>query len=399
MSEYKNQLPRLIGRGLQMGTLLDFARSCGLRVWAVDCARAKNLQAFKPDVLRAVSIRVFGVAAGFANELALRLSVCLLRMAALIAPPGCISRINKDQRNTAHQGFVSDEASKLCERPTMQPRPFPLSGPDPLADAFEVFKGNRSICALRGLDDAFGNYMVLVPTEPRLFSTAFPKEPLGRFGSFALELPTKCLISVADFVYRASGIVRTIRIVGKLNDSHIDAKAIASLNLPLLRNFNRDIHKPFLITINQIRLSNRIRKQQPLFWSANKWNWLFSSINSPNTQRRFHKLESKHSGIISDATSFSKIMPTNFPCFIGRRNPTDENTNSFRIDCKFVPNLTVKVPLKRKPSKLLFVPRQLREAIARFNNHINCIKQRLRLFWRSQQFDLDGQYHLCYGIS
>lgn len=112
------------------------------------------------------------VATLFTVEFALTLAILLAGVAALKAPPGCVSRVNFEERYASQLGLVPDESSKLSETPGMQFCPLSLAGPDPREDARQVFDGDSTIRAFCGLDDAFGNYVILVPTVARFFSAA-----------------------------------------------------------------------------------------------------------------------------------------------------------------------------------------------------------------------------------
>jgi len=183
-----------------METLTILAVSSYLRVRVIESTRAQQLQAFQPDVACAVPVGIDREATLLTAELGLRLPVPLFRVTALIASPGGIPRVNPDQWNAGQRGLVGEERPKLREGPAMQLRPFPLSGPCPRPNAFEVFDGYRPICALRGLDYAFGNYVVLVGGESSFLQAPLLQEPLGGLGALALELPPQGEVAMANLV-------------------------------------------------------------------------------------------------------------------------------------------------------------------------------------------------------
>ena len=68
-----------------MDTAMLFGTASYLRVWRYDIRRSENIQAFQPDILGSVSIRIFRVSACFAGKEILSPSICLFGMPALIA--------------------------------------------------------------------------------------------------------------------------------------------------------------------------------------------------------------------------------------------------------------------------------------------------------------------------
>ena len=83
-----------------MDNLMSVGISSGLRVWAYESARSQNLQPFQADVLRTVCVRMGRVAALLAGEFRPAFPVGPLRVAALTASLGRVTRVNKKNGNT-----------------------------------------------------------------------------------------------------------------------------------------------------------------------------------------------------------------------------------------------------------------------------------------------------------
>ena len=98
-----------------MDTAMLFDTASYLRVWRYDIRRSEDIQAFQPDILGSVSIRMFRVSACFAGKEILRPSICLFGMPALIAPWAGVLWVNKDHRQPCSLRFVGYESAKLRE--------------------------------------------------------------------------------------------------------------------------------------------------------------------------------------------------------------------------------------------------------------------------------------------
>jgi hypothetical protein len=71
-----------------------------------------------------------------------------------------IARIDEYDTNTSPPRLVVDKAAELSERPAMQLSTLLPPSPHPRADALEVLKADRPLCAFGSLNDAFADRVV-----------------------------------------------------------------------------------------------------------------------------------------------------------------------------------------------------------------------------------------------
>ena len=120
-----------------------------------------------------------------------------------------VSGVNQEHRHANSFGFVRHEGAKLEERPTMQGCPLRATNRDPLANAPQIFQGNRSICVFR-----FGNQFFTDAVVGIFGKTALaPRKPfqlaLGRARAFGLQFGPQAAVSVAHvFDVAESELVR-----------------------------------------------------------------------------------------------------------------------------------------------------------------------------------------------
>ena len=376
-----------------MDTLMDFAISNYLRVWVVVSTRAKQLQAFQPDVARTVRIRIGRVVTLLADKLGLRFPVCLFGVSTLTASAGSISRVNLDQRNTGSFGLVGQKASKLREAPAMQSCPFSSSGPDPRSNASQFLDGNSTIRAFGGLDYAFGNCMINVASKVCLALAAFLQETFGGLCSFALQLSAKGAVAIANLIQMGARIVRSIGVVGNLHDSHVHSETVHGLDLFVFGNVHCDAQKPFALAENQVGLTARVCEQSALLLAADKRH-LRSPVERPDTHGRRNQIQRQDAGIVGDAAVLAKDPLNLLVQLVGVNHLGVEKADDLSGQRELVTNLAVVGFVERKATELFRVPSQLREAVRRAVDCFQRGTQGICLFWSRQQFNLDSKFHL-----
>jgi len=377
---------------------MDFATSNYRCVRVFESTRAQNFKAAKPQILGTVSIGILCVTTRLTNKLGLRLPVCFLRVTTLVALPGGIARIDLDQRDSCYRRLVGKKAPKLREAPTMQPCPFPPSGPDPRPDARQFLDGNSTVRAFCGLDYAFGNCVINVASKVRLSLATFLQKTFGGLRSFALQLAAKGAIAVANLVQMGTGIVRSIGVVGDLYNTHIHPETIHSLNLFVLRHVNSDIQKPLPLAKNQVGLTARISKQGALLFSADKGH-LLAPAKRPDAHGGRNQVQAEDAGIIGNTAVFAKDALNFLVQLVGVHDLCVEQTHDLSGQRKLVSNLAVESLVKWKTAKLLRIPSQLREAIGCAVHGFQRGTQSVCLNWLWQQFNLDSQFHFNQCIS
>lgn len=375
--------------------VMDVAIKNSLRVWVSESTRTKNFQPAKADVLGSVYIGVRRMTASLAFKLVTSLAIGFLGVSALAAPLTGVSWINSDQFHASQLRLVVEECPQLCEAPSMQRRPFALSGLYPSSNASEFFNGDCAAGAFSETDDLFGNYMVGVGGKARLFTAAFLQKPLGRFCSFGLQLSPDGLVSMADLVQLVPAEFISVTIGGDYGDAKINTKNIGRLQFHRVRQYDANIKKEFSVSPeNQIGLLNQtFSKNLALIISASELNALAIS-DCPNGNLLFCYKDFQ----ISDVKSDAAMRPENPLRFlvnlVGIGNLAKNEARCLRPQAELCPHIFVITGLQselRKDSMCeAFGGNPISRPIAsrqRFTQDSG-----LRGVW--QKFQLDGDNHL-----
>jgi len=382
----------LKGRGLQMETLFDFAKSSYLRVRVVECTRASQCDALQPHISRTVRIRMGRMAARLANKAVSRLPVCLLRVTALTARLAGKSRVNPQQRNASAGALVSQKGTQLCERPTVQLCPLALLSPDPRSNASEFFNGDHPICAFGERDYASRNCVIGVGCETRLLATALLQEPASRLRSYALELFAKCAVAMANLVQFCAAIFVSIRISRYFSDTKVDPQNVHGLDLFVFGNVHCDVQKPLSLAENQVGLAARIGKQSTLLLTAHKGH-LGATAKRPDTNRRRNQIQRQNARVVGDAAVLAEDALNLLVQLVGVHNLCVEQTHDLSGQRKLIANLPIVGLVEREAAKFLRVPSKLGQAVRRAVDRLQRGAQSVCLFGRWQQFNLDSQFH------
>ena len=332
------------------------------RVWVAECTRAKNRQTFQSDVSRSVFIRICGVAARLASKLALGFTVCLFSVAANAASPGCIAGVDPNNSDSRKFCLVRDHFSQFSKSPAMQPCPFTPSCPDPRTNAGQILYGNRSIRALRVLDNLLGNNVIRIAGEPAFFSTSLFQQSLCRFRSLALQFLSQGPIAVPDFVHLAAGVAVPIGVAGDLNDSHINTDGVNGLVFLLFRHFNCDTEQPLARSENQIGFAVRICEKNPLLVSANEGH-LLPAFDGPNIHQYGFQMHGEDASVVGD-TSMRPERPLDVLIqFVCVGNLGGQQADNLRGERELASNRPVEQLLDGEPSELFLIPHQLRKPV------------------------------------
>ncbi len=190
-------------------------------------------------------------------------TVAFVYAPALGAGAGSIARINKPDRNTGEASFILDEPPKLMEAPGVHRPPLAASNRHALADAFEVFKSDTAICALRLADDALADCVVDVAGHALFFATAAFEKPPSALGLFGLEPRADTSVPMPKKLKLGAGIGFPIGIGGYAGDAKIDPEPVFESSRRWLLDIHRGEQVPLAVPIKKVTLA--LSKLQHLF--------------------------------------------------------------------------------------------------------------------------------------
>ena len=108
----------------------------------------------------------------------------------------------------------------------MQSSALRLASPHPRANAFEVFQGDCTLCALSRLDKLFADRVVDVFGEALLLACQFAQAAFGALGALLLQFGAQTAVPIAHVVHALALMNRTIRVSGDIDHAQIDAEHV-----------------------------------------------------------------------------------------------------------------------------------------------------------------------------
>jgi len=203
-------------------------------------------------------------ATGFTQEFVSGRPISLRDVPARRASPGCVSRINQDQRHTGDSRFVCQELPELIEAPCMQAATLSLPNRGPGPNAVKLFDGNSSQGVFGFRNKPLRDTMVSILSKPGGLLGKLLKMPLRRFGALGLKPRFQGVHSLPSGIKLLSGMHLSVRIDCKILDSDINPKNPLRFVLGFFGDFNNhaDVEDP--INKDQISLAANPVKSCPL---------------------------------------------------------------------------------------------------------------------------------------
>lgn len=332
--------------------------------------------------------------ARFTGENTLRLSISFGNETTNRAGAGGVTRVNINHGHTCNQGFVFDKAIKLIKSPVSKSLSIGPSDLLPRADAFQIFKGNGSLCAFSLSNNLFTDTVVSVPLKTRLFFTNLFKMSFSRFTSLFLQdrfefcQPFSCLINLLTGKY--------ISIAGS-KDIHNPFIATQKA-LRVKRNFfwklYNDIKKKLVVFKSKVCLAfNRLSFKTSVL-SYYKWNFQ-PTINRIDACNR-KSFERKEPLVIDNGRIFLEFM-YNFFVYLIRLGNLIKGTNhklrgQFRELCT---SIFIQKIVKFKSIKDFFIISGCRDKIASIIKYFHCLFKGLMLLGISKKFCFNSKFHIC----
>jgi len=144
---------------------------------------------------------------------------------------------------------------ELVEGPIVMSRSLSATKPCPATDALQIFKGNATASAFRGLDKGLANTVIRVLLKAGLTAREFAQSTLGRFGSDRLKNGAAAFVPLP---FRFKFFAREnlpITGNGDVNNAQVNSKPASWIEFWRLSDFADLMEKPLIIFKNQISLS------------------------------------------------------------------------------------------------------------------------------------------------
>ena len=357
----------------------------------VDCDRPVYFGPFG-NVDRRVDVGVKSGTTVPAGEQALRLPVGLCNMAADVALPAGISRVNKDHRNPSQFRLVADKSIQLKESPISKALSIGPSEPCPRGYAPELFKGYSPFRVFGCRDNFLGNTVVDVALKSRLPVADFFEMALGRLGAALLKgLFNLCRALSYRVDLRAGECVSVAR-GGNVDDSLVYAEIARWLNGRPIGKLYHDAKKKLAPLIDEVGFALPFSAFEGLVVAEHHRNFVppVHRVNAGGRQIR----EGKQTRVIYHSRILLERVLLLLVGFVGFFDLLEGTDHELRAKgWKRRPNLPIQSVVHLESGKTLLPKGILRNIVARRVERLKGFMQRLGLLAIRKQLHLYGQIH------
>lgn len=303
-----------------------------------------------------------------------------------------VPRVNQEYRHANPLGFVGHERTKLEERPTVQGCPLRTTNRDPLADAPQIFQGNRSICVFR-----FGNQFFTDAVVGVFGKTAFAaRKPFQlafrRARTFGLQFGSQAAVTMAHVVDVAGGMYLSVTVNGDIDDTQIYAQRAFNVNWLRFVHFASSGKEEHSLVQPQVTFSLPCLEQFQLPLSAHKRD-AKPPVYRPNRHGLVLQSPGQDAVIVSDATRCLEGALSLAVKFVRIGN---FRNRSYRYLCRkaeLFPYRLIAFVVQVVLSKGFCFPGGVADKSAGGVGLFQRPLERVGLFGSREQFDLSNQLH------
>lgn len=362
--------------------------STGLRVWVVEGTPARYFS-------RCVCVGIGGKPARLTRKLIACCPVLSADVSTRRTGAGSVSTIDKRYRDSDKPALIGNLSLQIGKGPRVQDAAMRFVSPYPRSNVRQIFQRYSALRAFRNTDNLLGDSVVYVSNKSLLPSAQSPQYAPCGLRSFSLQslaLSPAAGANPGNLTGVSEGLA--VRALGQIGKAKINPKPLDGLLLPFFRHVNRHIQEPLTFAKKQIAFPFWKLQQLSLSLATGKWQTLKPSADCPNAYGRGGQLEVQNTGIVGNAAVLTEC-PSRSPIqVVGKGHLANQQADNLCRQWKLVPNLAVRLSVKRKATKLLSFPSQPRNAVCGTVGGFQRFSQCLILFLIRQQFHLHGQFHI-----
>jgi len=207
------------------------------------------------DIARCNAVGGAIVAAPSALELVPCGPVGLVDVAALRASSGSVFRVHQHYGHAGELRFIGDKLPELVERPRGLAAAMCPTNRCPLADARQIFEGNRAGGVLGLSHNLLGDAMVSIAPESLLVLPEAVEMPLGARRVGALERSAEFGGLAAHLLDARAGVRDAIGINGEVDDAEVYAENALDLDRLGIGNVHDRAEKEHVIEQHEVGLA------------------------------------------------------------------------------------------------------------------------------------------------
>lgn len=303
-----------------------------------------------------------------------------------------VPRVNQEYRHASPLGFVGHERTKLEERPTVQGCPLRATNRDPLADATQIFQGNRSICVFR-----FGNQFFTDAVVGVFGKTAFAaRKPFQlafrRARTFGLQFGSQASVTTAHVVDVAGFVDYSITVNGNIGNAQVHPQRTFHVNGLWFVHFASSGEEEHSLVQPQVTFSLPCLEQFQLPLSAYKRD-AKTPVYCPNRNGLVLQSPGQDAVIVSDATRCLEGALSLAVKFVSVRDFGNHPNRHLRRKSELLPYRLIALVMQVVLPKDFGFPRRITHKLTGGVGLFQRPLERVGLFGSREQFDLSYQLH------
>jgi hypothetical protein len=300
--------------------------------------------------------------------------------------------VNQQQWNPRKQALVFQELPQLVESSIAVSGSLLLANPGLLANAFQVFDGNRPLRVLGKINQPPTDTVIHILLKPGLSPGKLFEPALGGPGSYRLQIVPAALIPPPFLLYLVRSLDDTIAGDHDIVDPHVDTDNIIYFLFWLFFNFTGRIQVELTFDAAEIRLTSLGFQQAVLVCPAGVGD-LQSSSQRPDGDITLVCVPLQNAIIVSDCSLVGKL-PFLLPVkFISIGHLADRSDNHLGRQLVMLSNVVVDQLVDIVLLESLLIPGHAADGVAGPVGFLERIQQDLLFICCAEQFDLGGEFH------
>lgn len=350
-----------------------------LFVRPVDIGPAGNIH--RRDVIGATS-----EVARYTGERILRTTIGFIDTTTDRTSPGCVTRVNENQRHTGKGGLVFDKGSQLIERPTVQLASLRLPNPYPTAYPAQVFQSEAAAGVFGLVHKLFGDAMVHVGCEASLPTRQGFETTSGRMCVFGLEPRPYPVVPSAQTSDVGAGVEFAVAIHGNVDDAEIDTEMSFHVNRFGSLHVAGGEQVELAAHIAQVGLAAPGLEQFQITRPGDEGN-CHTTVECPDRDSMPGKIPGQDAVVIGERAPFEKAALGVLAYVVGVGDTANGANGHLSRQAEPFANIVVGQIVERKLAKGLRLPRLVGDVIARFIGAFQRHTQGINLFDGGEQLD------------
>ena len=304
-----------------------------------------------------------------------------------------IGWIDKRYRYACALRFVADKRAQLAEAPIAVSRSLLPFNPRSLANALEILKDDRPLCAFGFSDKPFADVVIGVFLKAPLATFEVAQATFGRLRSDLLERLTAVRIPLAAAFNVLTRKRFTVAVGRQIDNAQIDAQDTLDIDWFGRFDFASNEQIPLATHQRQIGFPALCGKQFTPSLTTNERNCL-SPVECPDRNLGTFEVVGQDAIVVRNRTvSLERALCVSIQ-LVGIRDFSDTAHHKLRGKVERLAHGLISQPVDRELAECLCFPRHMADIVTGSVGRFKRALEGIRLFRRGEQLDGGSQSHI-----